>query len=176
MKYMLILLLSLSLAQSIRATQNFSLNEEQKTVLKEYRLDQLEKHKEKGKQFRAICIKLLPEYAAHLLAYEILIKMFSGTDIYIFEELSAAEDIIFSAIDNHPELQNAMQPYYNESKCRECFAAGFDTIFSWDHFKLFYALGSAGVSQDQNIKNMLKEIGQQEMAAFADQLIRLKQQ
>lgn len=174
MKYASIILLSFILIQYTYSADIFSLTQDQETVLKEYRLEQLEKCKEQGKKFREVCIKTFPEYSAKILAYEILLKSLAGEEIFIFEEVYAFKDLIFASIQKHSELQEAIQPYYDDAKCQECFLAGFNTVFEEEEFKMFYALGFAALAKDKTVEEMAQKIGLHERAVFADELISKK--
>lgn len=169
-KHILILLfsiVSLSVSPKIAAINLMQqLNENQRNALKEYMLKKTEQYKGKADAFLASGDKLFP------LMYSSVQMMISHEEIVqIVAATCAAEEHICKAVEKNPALKSALAAYSNTNECEMFYKAGFNSLISWNYFKILYAIFLAGMKHDVATKKMCEDVMRTEAIALANSLI-----
>lgn len=142
---------------------------EQKIAVNEYFASNKEKHTAKAKQLFDLVLKIVPEfYLAELLLGP------RDSIIQMIRLICSTEIMIYASVANHPELRAILEKHYDEATCKYAFDAGFNTVYSWEQFKVMYMYIIASYSKDAAFEKAFPKALKAEVIPFANYLISLK--
>ena len=144
-------------------------NEAQKAAVKEYLESNKEKHTAKAKQLVDLIIEIVPEF---YLAEVMVVP--HDDSLKMFTMICSTEIMLYACAVNHSELKSILEKYYDEATCKYAFDAGFNTLYSWEQFKIMYMYAIASISKDADFRKASLEAVKAELIPFADYLISLK--